>query len=1366
MKKNLFILFILGLFCCLNMNVARATQQCPNTSITVEGGATNSTFVLNSNMTAADVAFSGTVTINYDGENANDDAMEYTFVLADANNNILTLDPTGAFDMNNYPAGQYGVHVFGYVQTQLDQVCALICGPSWSTLCPAFGLTPDQCTSVSDFVCSNPCSLASLVGLIGELGTSGGASVFTVDSVITALPLQFCTAVANSATEPAYTITVEQGGPEGDSCDAPVYIYPNPDGIASYGPYTNVGATVEPTDVFPACFGEPQFGGPEAVDGTVWFTFYGDGGYYHIYTDNGDLSAADYIGGGDTQMAVYTGSCGAFTEIDCNEDDDTAPDFDADGVYPAGVYLQTEAGVQYHIMVDGFMYQGDIATGQFYVVFSPETPPPACEANLDLTADSPATVSICNNVSTVVATIDIAATNYGYELEGQAGASVIWAISPDPNNPFATGVQYALGYPLSNNASFALTGNGTGTTVYVTGFLANVDLVAGSFGFVDCTAQTATVAVTHLVAGAAGCVDPCEVANIDFAANTPTSFDLCPEDSGSVMLDLATLNFGPDSEDPALTPFVFCFYSTVAPTGNPLDLDDPPILDANLPDEMGNVALAYNDTVSTYFVSCTYVVSDGEAFYVPSCDIYTATVQVNSLAANAAPCVVVADLTTSAPTTMVAGETYVVSFDISGGTAPYTVNGAASGSTFTSSPIACGTDFTFSVADAAGATQTVNGVAPCQLDPLSVNNLTTAVSDDNYSVTFTISGGVAPYAVNGTPSESVFSTTIPCGTPFAFTVTDSAGDVQAVSGNAPCDVAPTCAASFGTVVAPDFAATCGGVLSFAANGAATGDYTTIWAITQGANHVLQGYSVSSDIDFSGYTAGNYTVHAFNFLSSQADTILNTIVIGQTTGGDVAALIANGTICGALDLTGTAVEVLAPLSLSYDITCVQATGEVIVTFTISGGYAPGYNTTGYYSGTDNPFTISFLDGAQINLVVSDGVCGEISYGNFFECTKCTDNAGALMFPSAGGDAQILCTGTSSTADVVGEDLEGNYVVVYAVHSNSGNTAGTIYATGNDGSFSFGELSGASYNTVYYISAIIGPVDDNGNLDMGSECTVIVPGTPVVYLSPITIQFDESCNKNTGESTLGFVFDGGFPDFDSGATYTYTSNFGSGGSDTSLLVTLVDGTAWTLTVTDANGCTATLDGTVDCVKTTDVELISFTGEVLPAGNNLKWATATEINNNYFLISRSNDGVNFEVIDQVAGNGTTTTPHSYQLLDKEAPSGLSYYQLTQVDFDGSTTQSPIISLNRGELAFGIATLLPVPVLNDLQVIYNATKAETVEFVINDVTGRTLLRTTSNADVNGNNVETLNVASFPAGVYFVTVSNGKEISVAKFVK
>ena len=92
---------------------------------------------------------------------------------------------------------------------------------------------------------------------------------------------------------------------------------------------------------------------------------------------------------------------------------------------------------------------------------------------------------------------------------------------------------------------------------------------------------------------------------------------------------------------------------------------------------------------------------------------------------------------------------------------------------------------------------------------------------------------------------------------------------------------------------------------------------------------------------------------------------------------------------------------------------------------------------------------------------------------------------------------------------------------------------------------------------------------------------------------------------------------------------------------------------------------------------VELSSFKSAILNHNIQLTWTTLSETNNYGFEIERSSDGINFVKIGFVEGNGTTAEEHSYSFVDQDLTSGVYYYRLKQIDFDGSFTYSEILTV-----------------------------------------------------------------------------------------
>ncbi|MFN3405969.1 MAG: PKD domain-containing protein, partial [Cytophagaceae bacterium] len=103
---------------------------------------------------------------------------------------------------------------------------------------------------------------------------------------------------------------------------------------------------------------------------------------------------------------------------------------------------------------------------------------------------------------------------------------------------------------------------------------------------------------------------------------------------------------------------------------------------------------------------------------------------------------------------------------------------------------------------------------------------------------------------------------------------------------------------------------------------------------------------------------------------------------------------------------------------------------------------------------------------------------------------------------------------------------------------------------------------------------------------------------------------------------------------------------------------------------------------------VELLTFNAQKSGSTALLKWSTAAEINNNHFLIQRSSDGLTFENIGKVKGEGDSKTIINYSFIDYHPENGRNFYRLVQVDHDGTSSNSEIVSLE-----FGLNSIKVIP-------------------------------------------------------------------------
>ncbi|WP_181305547.1 discoidin domain-containing protein [Rufibacter sp. XAAS-G3-1] len=148
----------------------------------------------------------------------------------------------------------------------------------------------------------------------------------------------------------------------------------------------------------------------------------------------------------------------------------------------------------------------------------------------------------------------------------------------------------------------------------------------------------------------------------------------------------------------------------------------------------------------------------------------------------------------------------------------------------------------------------------------------------------------------------------------------------------------------------------------------------------------------------------------------------------------------------------------------------------------------------------------------------------------------------------------------------------------------------------------------------------------------------------------------------------------------------------------------------------------------VVTLPVKLISFIAKPNGTSVQLNWATASEKDNDYFQVERSQNGMTFTAIGRVKGNGNSSIVQNYAFLDSSAPTGTSYYRLKQVDFDkkseySKTITAKIINVD-GRLAQ--VAVAPNPFSQELSFSVTCSQAHTLQVELYDLNGKLVMQET----------------------------------------
>lgn len=97
---------------------------------------------------------------------------------------------------------------------------------------------------------------------------------------------------------------------------------------------------------------------------------------------------------------------------------------------------------------------------------------------------------------------------------------------------------------------------------------------------------------------------------------------------------------------------------------------------------------------------------------------------------------------------------------------------------------------------------------------------------------------------------------------------------------------------------------------------------------------------------------------------------------------------------------------------------------------------------------------------------------------------------------------------------------------------------------------------------------------------------------------------------------------------------------------------------------------------------VELLNFDVNLNQSAVDITWSTSTEINNDYFIIERADASLSWKELATVKGAGSSNKLLQYSEKDRNPLSGISYYRLKQVDFDGQYKYSDVVSVINSEI------------------------------------------------------------------------------------
>lgn len=163
---------------------------------------------------------------------------------------------------------------------------------------------------------------------------------------------------------------------------------------------------------------------------------------------------------------------------------------------------------------------------------------------------------------------------------------------------------------------------------------------------------------------------------------------------------------------------------------------------------------------------------------------------------------------------------------------------------------------------------------------------------------------------------------------------------------------------------------------------------------------------------------------------------------------------------------------------------------------------------------------------------------------------------------------------------------------------------------------------------------------------------------------------------------------------------------------------------------------------------VSVEEYRVEEINCSANIFWRTGSETNNSHFIIERSWDGVSFEEVAILEGNGNSNQVNEYRFVEEALNPGIYYYQIIQVDFDGTKETLGMRSVNLNCNNFSDFEIFPNPTQGRLKIFFpNKMNAE--KYVVMNAHGKILLEKEVNGFYEGEEIN-LDLEGLPNGIYY----------------
>lgn len=181
---------------------------------------------------------------------------------------------------------------------------------------------------------------------------------------------------------------------------------------------------------------------------------------------------------------------------------------------------------------------------------------------------------------------------------------------------------------------------------------------------------------------------------------------------------------------------------------------------------------------------------------------------------------------------------------------------------------------------------------------------------------------------------------------------------------------------------------------------------------------------------------------------------------------------------------------------------------------------------------------------------------------------------------------------------------------------------------------------------------------------------------------------------------------------------------------------------------------------------IELIYFEANCADRKAIINWATASENNNDFFTLERTQDGIIFQEVGTFQGAGNSSQTINYSYTDPDPLQGVNYYRLKQTDFNGMEEYFDVVSVDCFGNNVPNMAIYPNPAGENITINLNIEVADDESFVaFYDLGGKLIKKVKCEKQVN--QLMHIDINELESGCYIVCLFNHNDFSQnARFIK